>query len=272
MAHGIYNYADIIGFHGYVKIPALGTGAPDPAAGAACEKDLITSVQAAISGSTSKPIYDTEGSWGADSTGQGATYFANSWIRDLPTPNAAQVQAEEAAYTAIYYLIHASNTVCTPPSTSCNTMAGFSWYGWDFDNQAPPVAGSTGQFWDQYSVAFTPAGIAYKNVYSWLQGPLQGASPVAPCTVQLAGSSTAIGVWTCSFAGPGNSTALAVWDNSQTCIGGTCTFNGTFTFPAGTYTEWRDLLGNATQLPTGATSVSNAIGLQPILLDNGTLP
>lgn len=262
MVQGVQNYADIIGYHGYVKIPALGTGAPDPAAGAACESDLIASVQAAISASTTKPIYDTEASWAADSTVQNATYFPNTWIRDLPNPITQQVQAEEMAFTGIYYLAHASNTVCA--SGTCNKVVGFSWYGWDFDNQANKP-GTTGQFWDQYatpSPALTPAGVAYTNVYTWLNG----ASPAAPCAL-VAGSTT---IWTCNFARNGTYSAQAVWDTSQSCVGTTCTTPTNYTIPAGSpYTQWRDLSGNVFQL-NGATTVP--IGLEPILLDTGSIP
>lgn len=266
--------ADIIGFHGYVAIPALstaGSGKPDPAAGAACENDLINNpvngVRYYVSQyTTTKPIYDTEGSWGADSSN--GVYLPNSWINGLTqTSSAQQVAAEQAGYAGAYYLIQASNTLCPSTDSTCNSMAGFSWYGWDFDNQGTDP-GSTGQFWDQWAApsgALTPAGTAYTILYSWLNG----ASPAGPCS---SSTGTAIGVWTCQFAGPGTSSALAVWDNSKTCVGtgsSPCTFS-TYNFSANTYTEWRDLYGDSPTQLNGATSVS--IGLVPILLDNGTVP
>jgi hypothetical protein len=275
----VAQYADIIGFHGYTVIPELlaaGSGKPDPAAGASCGKDLITSVRTAIGSLTTKPLYDTEASWSTDCRTTGCTYTPNTWIRDSSNSNPLiyQVQAEEAAFTGASYLIQASNTAC--PSGTCNMMAGFSWYGWDFDNQAPPATGSTGEFWNQWTVDqltntyFTPAGVAYTTLYSWLQG----ATPVSPCSyVPNPNYTTAIGVWTCQFAGPNGSSSVAAWDNSQTCVGitTTCTYPTAFTFPAGEYTEWRDLYGGG-PYPLGTNATSVQIGLVPILLDNGTVP
>jgi len=272
--------SDYIGFHGYVSIPALGSGAPDPAAGASCESSLVQSVQNTIANLvptqpdlSGKAIFDTEGSWGADCKNQPCPYIPNTWIRDLsnPTPLIYQVQAEEAASTGAYYLTQASNHVCQ--SGTCNAMAGFSWYGWDFDNKST-LPGSTGEFWNQWALDpvtgtnFTPAGVAYYTLYSWLAG----ATPVSPCT---SSTGNAIGIWTCYFAGPNGSSSVAVWDNSQSCIGITSPCspspNSTFTFSSGQYTEWRDLYGDApTQLGSTATSVN--IGLVPILLDNGVVP
>jgi hypothetical protein len=257
----VLSNANFIAFHGYSGIPTIGgSSGYDPAAGASCEADLIASVQSVVTGVSSTPIqiYDTEGSWG---TGGNAAIQGSSF----PYQN----QAEEAAFTGAYYLIQASNTVCS--GTPCDGMAGFSWYGWDFDNQGTDP-GSTGQFWDQWTLpsgALTPAGTAYTILYSWLNG----ASPVGPCTVT--GGTAEVGVWTCYFNGPGTSTSLAVWDNSKSCLNVTSTCPYTHTnWPipgtAGTYTEWRDLYtGAATQL-NGATNVN--IGLVPILLDNGTIP
>jgi hypothetical protein len=287
----IYTNSDVIGFHGYVDIPALGTGAPDPASGASCESDLIASVKTAlydaIGSSTTKPLYDTEGSWGADCKppqGQTCPYTPNSWIQGSSQP-ADQVQAEEAAFTGAYYLIQASNqpnyiTTCT----ACDPLEGFSWYGWDFDGQGDP--GSTGQFWYQFSDPFgsapnlTPAGTAYTVMNSWLLGTLSNSQPVSPsgpCTVTLNTNftSTNLGVWTCPFKGPGGYTAMAVWDSSQTCINnfdskGHCKYSNMtgFTFPAGTYTEWHDLYNDSAN-SIGNTLTGLPIGLVPILLDNG---
>jgi hypothetical protein len=273
----IATYADYIGFHGYVDIPALetgGSGKPDPAVGGACENDLINNptdgVRFYASQYTSKPLFDTEDSWGANCTGTGCLYLPDSWINGLTqTSSTAQIIAEQAAFTGQDYLIHATNALCPSTFTTCNPVAGFSWYGWDFDNQSTDP-GSTGQFWDQWTniftsgPGFTAAGTAYKILYSWLDG----ASPVGPCSST---TGKPVGIWTCNFYGSGTSASLAVWDNSQSCVGTTttpCTFS-TYSFPANTYTEWRDLYGNTTQL-SGATSVS--IGLVPILLDNGTVP
>jgi len=269
--------ADYIGFHGYVVIPPLlasGSGKPDPAAGASCDNDLINNptdgVRYYVSQYTSKPLFDTEDSWGANCTTTGCTYLPNSWINGLTqTSSTEQVAAEQAGFTGQDYLIHASNnSTCPSTFTTCNAVDGLSWYGWDFDNMGSDP-GSTGQFWYQWTnlggPGFTPAGTAYKVLYSWLNG----SSPSGPCT---SSTGTAVGVWTCYVYGPGTSAGLAVWDNSQTCVGtgsSPCTFS-TYNFAANTYTEWRDLYGDSPTQLSGATSVS--IGLVPILLDNGTEP
>ena len=132
--------------------------------------------------------------------------------------------------------------------------------------------GSTGEFWNQWatdpltSSYFKPAGVAYYTLYSWLEG----ATPVSPCT---SSTGNAIGIWTCNFAGPNGASSAALRDNSQTCVGvtSTCTYPTTYTFPAGEYTEWRDLYGGvAHSLGTNATTAQT--GLVPILLDNGVVP
>jgi hypothetical protein len=259
----VLSYADYIGFHGYSEIPTL-SGTYDPAAGASCEADLVASVQSVVSGDTSAsiPIYDTEGSWG---TGGDAAIQGSS--------NQNQDNAEEAAFTGAYYLIQASNSACATNTSPCDGMGGFSWYGWDFDNQGTDP-GSTGQFWDQWaspSGALTQAGSTYEILYSWLNG----ASPVAPCFLQPGNTNTVIGVWTCQFEGTGSAAGLAVWDSSQSCKGvsSQCPYSHTnWTIPSslGTYTEWRDLYTGAVTQLNGATTVN--VGLVPILLDNGTVP
>jgi hypothetical protein len=275
--------ADLIGFHGYVAIPGTGTGysnPPDPAAGAACENDLInnpspttgnTGVRAFVSQYTSKPLYDTEGSWGANCKAQGCTYIPDTWIQGSTMPLSAQDQAEEAAFTGIYYLIQASNTICPATFSTCNSLLGLSWYGWDFDGQGDP--GSTGQFWYQSTSALGAGGIAYDAVNSWLLGKSQGSLPASPASSCSSTSGNALGVWTCQFKGSGTYSAVAVWDTNQTCIGISslpCPYpNSTsFTFPAGTYTEWRDLY-DGTPHTISNTTTSLPIGLVPILVDNG---
>jgi hypothetical protein len=251
MAGGVANYADIIGFHGYIHLPPAppqGSGFGDPASGAACINDLINDptggVRTAIAPYTTKPIFDTEGSWGQDDRSF-PDLKNNTWIRSNP--------GQETAFTGIYHLIQASNSVCVP-NTTCNPLAGFVWFGWD-----PP---SNGQFWDPTSGpsgTITLAGLAYQNVYQWLQG----ASPTAPCTVNGT-------IWTCNLSRAGNYYAQAVWDNSSSCLSGTCT-STTYTIPASPdpnfpFTEYRDLFGNTTSITDGQTTVN--ITLQPILIDN----
>jgi hypothetical protein len=255
----VTNYVDIVGFHGYVAIPEPGNTDsgppyPDPASGASCIGALITNVQSVASAYTSAPIFDTEGAWGTNSK-SGDGFDPDTWIRDSSVPT------REYSFTGIYYLVQASYTACT--STPCdNYMDGFSWYGWDF--------GTDGQFWNNSgSGAFTGAGIAYQNVYQWLDG----ASTLGPCTETTSGTNA--GVWTCSFARPNGYFALAVFDTALCAPSEdfSCSEATSFTYtfpktPAGTsYTEYRTLSGSTVSL-SGDTTVS--IGLEPILLDNNS--
>jgi hypothetical protein len=251
LAAGVANYADIIGFHGYIHLPPAppqGSGFGDPGSGAACIDDLINDpqggVRSAVSLYTTKPIFDTEGSWGQDHRTD-PDLKNNTWIRS----NFGQ----ETAFTGIYYLTQASNSACAT-GTTCNPLAGFVWFGWD--------PGSNGQLWDTTvgsTGALTDAGKAYQNLYQWLQG----ASPTAPCTANGT-------VWTCNFTRPGNYYAQAVWDTASSCLSGVCTStpyavsaSPDASFP---FTEYRDLFGNTIEFADEQTSVN--VTLQPILIDN----
>jgi hypothetical protein len=77
----------------------------------------------ATKNATTIPIYDTEGSWGADQS-----YNNSTNDTDMRKYSAGTLPGREAAFTGIYHLIQASNTVC---SGTCNKMAGFNWYAWD---------------------------------------------------------------------------------------------------------------------------------------------
>jgi Bacterial Ig-like domain (group 2) len=257
---GVANYADVIGFHGYVNLPPDTLVDGDPASGATCLSTLIgnasttdsvryyVTTYAGTTNAATIPIFDTEASWGTDSK-TNTSLKNNTWIREYPS--------REEAYTGIFYLIQATNTACAP-STTCNPMLGLSWYGWDFTN--------TGQFWDPTSGttgALTQAGIAYQNVYEWVEG----ASPsltTGPCT--SSGS-----IWTCNLTRAGNYYAQAVWNNSSTCTT-TCTTTS-YTIPASPdsnfpYTEYRNLTGTVTTFTPGQTTVN--ISLEPILIDNNS--
>jgi hypothetical protein len=241
----IPQYADIIGFHGYIHIPSQGanSASPDPASGAACVASLISSVQSTVSGYTTKQIYDTEGSWSEDCQTVGCTFTPDTWITNPTPPQTASTQ--ERAFTGIYYLIQASNSVCQ--TSGCNTMAGLSWYGWDFSN--------TGDFWDQTSQSLTPAGQAYARLHNWLT--VHSVTPNQPCSAS--GS-----VWTCNFTGTGSYQSEATWDTSQTCdqTGGACS-TVSRTAPSWA-TSYLDLYGVNHTITGGQAPV----GLLPILLHN----
>jgi hypothetical protein len=229
---GAATYADVIGFHGYVSLPS------NTASDTSCVGNVISTVQTALANagvSSSKQIYDTEASWGTD----GANGNNNTNIRAYP--------AQERSFVGITYLVQATNSVCA--SGSCNTMAGFSWYGWDFNN--------TGEFWDPTAVALIPAGVAYTNVYRWLVGasPSTSAGSPSPCSVNGT-------VWTCNLTRPGNYYAQAVWDCSQTCTT-TCN-HSSYTYPSN-MTYSLDLSGDAAVQLSGGTV---NIGLEPILLES----
>jgi uncharacterized protein (TIGR03437 family) len=144
--------------------------------------------------------------------------------------------ATEVAWIARYNLLQAGLR-----STLNLQMA--AWFTW---------GGGTAFGWgdiEDDSLAPTAAGIAYNQIYDWVVG----ANLDQPC------SSAASGTWTCTLTRAGGYTAQAVWNT-----GGTTTYT-----PGAAYTQYRDLAGNTTPIPSGA---SVSIGAEPILLESNAPP
>ena len=162
LADGEANYADILGFHGYIGPPATN------------EFTLINSVFTAMqNNNVSKPIYDTEDSYG---------------------PEQLTDTDQQQAWVGSDYMIHASYWN--------QGLKGISWYGWDF-------LGSN--FWDFTNNVLLPPGVAYQNVHLWLLGahpvgncfnPAGYSTSVWACNLTRTGGYQAQAVWdqsqTCS--------------------------------------------------------------------------
>jgi hypothetical protein len=143
-------YADIIGVHGYVNSPTTfcPNACPVPE-NVAAVLDGARAVMAA-SGQSSKPLFDTEGSWGV-----------SSQVTDKDV---------EVEFTARFYLIQLGGTVAS------QGFDKFYWFGWDYTN--------TGGFYDPNNGQVTPAGVAYQQVYNWAMGAVM--SRCAPSGTQWA--------------------------------------------------------------------------------------
>jgi hypothetical protein len=89
-----------------------------------------------------------------------------------------------------------------------------------------------------------PAGVAYRETYSWTVG----ATLTAPCAADSNGT------WTCSLARPGDYAAEMVWNSTQNI--------SSYAAPAG-MTQLRDLAGNTSPISNGAVPVGNS----PILVE-----
>jgi hypothetical protein len=118
-------YADIVAFHSYP--PYYVDAAPEYI------NEIVDAIHRVTSayGQSSKPVWDTEASWGR----------ANR-LPDLDL---------QAAYVARSYILHWSQGI-----------ERFYWYNWN-----SPLWGT---LWDSYSSTVLKPGIAYGEVYTWLVG------------------------------------------------------------------------------------------------------
>jgi hypothetical protein len=269
-SNSLNSYVNFVGFHGYVDLPN-GTGSDDPASGAKCISDLISSVQNVANGDGfNQPLYDTEGSWGANPKNLNNPQFDSL----ITSSSDGGGTGREQAFTGIYNLIQASLTAqvtnttnCTKNSGICPVLGGFNWYGWDFQ-VGTTGAPSTGQYWDETgSGALAGAGVAYQNLYNWLSGAdlsTTFAAPYQPCALTQGSTS----VWTCQFVFPNGKYGLAVWDQAGTCSVTTCTTTQTWSVPTtpsnAAYTTQETLGGTTSSIQNDQVSLS----LQPLLLHN----
>jgi Beta-galactosidase len=147
------------------------------------------------------PLWDTEGSWGDRTWG---VIGANA----------------QAAFLARHLLLHWSSGI-----------SRFYWYAWDNANW--------GTLWMPRK-GDTPAGVAYREVRSWMRN----ATLTRPCSATTS-------VWTCNLWRP-DSDALAVWSTSS----------GQSFVADRRFTTFRDLEGHSF-----AVTGSLKIGRKPILLE-----
>jgi len=157
------------------------------------------------------PLWSGEGGWLGDST--------------LSDPD------QQAAFVARYYLLGWSAG-----------LSGMTWY--EFEN---PVYGTLCT--PQANCTLNAAGIAYRQVYSWMVGNV------------LSSCSATGTIYTCPIAKPDGTQMLAMWDTSQSCSNGVCSTVELAVDPK--YTQYRDLLGNMASIPNSTIP----IGAKPILLN-----
>jgi hypothetical protein len=201
---------DVVAMHAYPN--------PDNDVAEFLMGSVTTGLKAVLSkyGLSSKPIWDTENSWGGVSAGA----ITNSDLR--------------AAFIARDYLLHWSQGITR-----------VYWYAWDNSDY--------GTLWSPTS-GIDEAGLAYEQVYSWMNGATMAQS----CS--LNGSTSFYhAVYTCDLKLSNGSQARAVWNTEG---------SSTYTAPS-QFTHYRDLAGNTHSVPSGGAVT---IGLKPILLTFGVAP
>lgn len=188
--------ADIITFHGYVSQTCQGCPVPEDVSG------IVTNMLTVMTndGQGNKPLFDTEGSWGA--------------VNDAPAITDPQ---QQAAFAARYYLLQMGGGV-----------AKLYWYGWDFKD--------SGEFFDPDTQSLTPAGVAYQQIVKWTTGGtvqqcINNNGTQWSCTITGAGSSS-LAIWdtsqTCSggVCGTTNITAPQGYTSYINVAGNTSTVSG----------------------------------------------
>jgi putative Ig domain-containing protein/putative glycosyl hydrolase len=152
---------------------------------------------------TSKPLFDTEFSWGENVT--------------FPDPD------ERQGFVAISLLLHWSAGVDR-----------VYWYSWDASGtmwSATSIAGCSTP--DPSGNGYTcGSAIAYEQLQNWMVGAAMSSTCTATGTV-----------WTCGLIRTGGYEALAVWDTAQSCNHGACTSSKFTVPNTATYVHYRDLAG-----------------------------
>jgi hypothetical protein len=158
--------SDAIAFHGYNSEAFIANQItfPEEIIG------IVGSLKTAMNnyGQGSKPIFCTEGDWGAEGTGQ-----------NQPTTNDA------TAFLARHYLLMWSLGVST-----------YAWYAWDYNG----AAWQDGQLWTYNTGPLNEAGIAYQKLYYWMVGakmtqPYAESGSVFTCGFTRPGGYQALAVW-----------------------------------------------------------------------------
>lgn len=141
-------YADVIAFHGY-----LGQQPPEAIA------SVASNVTTAAAGQSSKPIFNTEGSWGV-----------NNPITD---PD------RQVSWLSRYVLLQVSAGI-----------SRFYWYSWDVDGV---------NLWNKNTGTTTPAGVAYGEITKWVTGATFSGctqqSTVWSCGFTRSGGYQAVAMW-----------------------------------------------------------------------------
>ncbi len=252
---------DYIDYDAYFSV---GPGCPSQCPVPEMETVQWAAVEVSVNevGLTTKPILDTEFSWGATT--------------DVTDPDM------RAAFAARSHILQESYYPL---------LVRVSWYGEDFPVDFTPNPnndnepnGGTGELWasgltylqdnclqpDGTQGGYDcPAGLAVSRIAKWTVG----TSFLAGCTCSASpngGSCSATppsGIWQCPIAGSNAYRGLIVWDSTATafpCLNLPCG-NTIFTVPSQYPADWQDLNGDITQLDGAATVL---IGAKPILLEN----
>ena len=216
-AAGGPQYADIITYHGYVYKSGC-VGLPH----AADELKIVSNVQTVMGdyGQSGKPLWDTEASWGVTS----ASCFYNPSL--------------QAAFLAQLFMLHWSSGV-----------ERLFWY--QYNNQENGTLWTQNPHHHNYKGKMRKAGVAYQQVYNWMNG----ASMDGACTVSRT-------TWTCNFSRSGGYRAQAVWDTSKTCHKQTCQTRQHSVDSQ--YSSYLTLDGEKVHIHGGHVP----IGAQPILIQN----
>jgi len=252
---------DVIGFHGYFNTHSgCPSSCPTPESFVTQWSTLVSVTAAA--GQSSKPVMNTEFSWGANS---------NVTYPDM-----------RAAFAARIYLLQESEYP---------TLTRVNWYGEDFEEDPTPNPdnnnlpdGGTGEFWapgdyniqDNCLVPDTvqggydcPAGLAMKQVAAWTIGSKFGGA--CSCSASPNGGSCSAspptGVFQCKITLSNGNNGLFVWDNTAVtypCSNAPCG-QTSFAVPSDYNSSWQDLDGNVSLL-NGNSTVT--IGAKPIFLQN----
>jgi hypothetical protein len=147
-------FADIYAFHGYP-----GPGNPPENV----VSDYTTVVGIMSQQGVSLPVFNTEGSWGA-----------NNGVSNLTDPD------QQAAFTSRYLLVQESAGV-----------ERLYWYGWD-------LASGDGTLWDG---GLTTAGVSFQQTEAWVSGATlsapgcEGNGNVWTCLYTRSGGYTGLVVW-----------------------------------------------------------------------------
>ena len=149
LAAGMGNFIDATAFHGYPEHSI----APEEILSQVSD---IKSVNAAFPVMSDKPIVDSEGGWGLNAS----------------LPNTT----DQAAFVARQFL--------TEWQTGVQRKY---WYAWDIQDWGTLMTYPSGAGPGPTGDALTPAGVAYKQVYSWMVGSTQ----TSPCAM----SSNVLHLW-----------------------------------------------------------------------------
>ncbi len=181
---------DVVAFHGY-----LSGVSPEE-----LDSQLVTPLKGIVSkhGLSSKPIWDSEGSWGG--------------------PNVLTDQQAQIAFVARFYLLHQALGI-----------QRFYWYSWD-DNGDGPGGVGWGTLFNPNTHTALPAAGAYQQIYNWMVG----ATMTAPCAVSnsvwTCGLTTAAGGATLAVWSPGGLQSYPVgsqYAQYKDLLGNTATITGT---------------------------------------------